>query len=266
MNKKNKEYLFDRLENKETVERVNVITLMDEGTLSIEHIMPQTLNPQWKKDLGDEYNRIYNERINTLSNLTLTGYNSKYKNKPFIIKRDIEKGFKDSNLQLNKIIASQDAWTEKEMVAREIELCTLALKLWTYPTTTYSKPQEEADYYTLEDDVSFTGRDIIAYELYDDEEKQVSSWVDMFVEVSQRIYTEYPGILRILGTDQTFADIKVTDTALNSEWAKIDNDVYIYKANSTTSKIRILTKIFDECGIDKNELELKLKPENEGAI
>jgi uncharacterized protein with ParB-like and HNH nuclease domain len=265
MNKKNKEYLFDRLENKETVERVNVITLMDEGTLSIEHIMPQTLNPQWKKDLGEEFNRIYNERINTLSNLTLTGYNSKYKNKPFITKRDIEKGFKDSGLQLNKIVASQDAWTEKEMVAREKELCSLALKLWTYPDTTYSKPQEEADYYTMEDDVSFTGREIIAYTLYDEEEKQVSSWVDMFIEVAQKIYVEYPGILRILGTDQAFVDIKVTDTALNSEWAKIDSDVYIYKANSTSSKIRILTKIFDECGIDKNELELKLKPENEGV-
>ena len=266
MNKKNKEYLFDRLENKETVERVNVIALMDEGTLSIEHIMPQTLSAQWKKDIGDDYTRIYNEKINTISNLTLTGYNSKYKNKPFAIKRDIEKGFKDSGLQLNKFIAAQNMWAENEMSARENELCKLALKLWTYPTTSYSKPQEEADYYTLEDDISFTGRDIIAYSLYDEDEKEVSLWVDMFVDVAQKIYTEYPGIIRMLGTDQSFSDIQVTDKSVNNDWAKIDYDVYIYKANSTSSKIRILTKIFDECGINKNELELKLKPEIEGAL
>lgn len=265
MNKKNKEYVFDRLENKDTVERVNVIGLMDEGTLTIEHIMPQKLTPQWKNDLGDEHNRIYAERINTLSNLTLTGYNSKYKNKPFIIKRDTDKGFKDSNLQLNNFVAAQNCWTENEMAAREQELCNLALKLWSFPSSTYSKPQEEADYYTLEDDISFTGRDLIGYTLYEENEKEVSSWVDMFVEVAKRIYVEYPGILRILGTDQSFGDIKVSETELNSEWSKIDSSVYIYKANSTTSKIRILTRIFDECGIDKNELEFKLKPENGGA-
>lgn len=265
MNKKNKEYLFDRLENKDTVERVNVIGLMDEGTLTIEHIMPQKLTPQWKNDLGDEHNRIYAERINTLSNLTLTGYNSKYKNKQFIIKRDTEKGFRDSNLQLNNFVAAQNCWTENEMAAREQELCKLALKLWSFPSSSYAKPQEEADYYTLEDDISFTGRDLIGYTLYEEDEKEVSSWVDMFVEVAKRIYVEYPGILRILGTDQSFGDIKVSETELNNEWSKIDSSVYIYKANSTTSKIRILTRIFDECGIDKNELEFKLKPENGGA-
>lgn len=265
MNKKNKEYLFDRLENKDTVERVNVIGLMDDGTLSIEHIMPQTLTPQWKNDLGDDFNRIYAERINTLSNLTLTGYNSKYKNKPFTIKRDTEKGFRDSNLQLNTFVASQNCWTENEMAAREQELCNLALRLWPYPTTSYSKPQEEADYYTLEDDISFTGREITGYTLFEEEEKSVSSWVDMFVDVAKRIYVENPGILRILGTDQSFGDIKVSDTVLNSDWSRIDSSVYIYKANSTVSKIRILTRIFDECGIDKNELEFKLKPENTGA-
>lgn len=264
MNKKNKEYLFDRLENKDTVERVNVISLMDEGTLTIEHVMPQTLSAQWKKELGEEYDKIYIERINTLSNLTLTGYNSKYRNSPFLTKRDTVKGFKDSGLQLNTFIASQENWTQNEMILREKALCELTLKLWPFPSTSYSKPLEASETYTLEDDIDFTGRYLISYVIYDDGEKEVASWVEMFIDVIHKIYVSYPGVLRMLATDPSFSDIMVSETLLNSGYSKIVDDMYVYKANSTSAKIRILTKVFNECGIDRNELEFKLRPENEG--
>lgn len=49
----------------------------------------------------------------------------------------------------------------------------------------------------------------------------------------------------------------------NSEWAKIVSDVYVYKANSTSAKMRILNRLFDEYGKDKSELVFNLKPEEE---
>ena len=122
MNSKNKMYLFNRFENRDSKERVEVIKAMADGVYSVEHIIPQTLTEQWKRDLGPEYERIYDDWLNTLANLTLTGYNSKYKNRPFIEKRDIKDGFKDSNLRLNSYVSKCDKWGEEELTTRRSEL------------------------------------------------------------------------------------------------------------------------------------------------
>ena len=52
--------------------------LIEEGTYTIEHIMPQTLSTDWKKELGSDYELIHEEWVDKLANLTLTAYNSRY--------------------------------------------------------------------------------------------------------------------------------------------------------------------------------------------
>ncbi|GAA9690048.1 hypothetical protein HpVH77_05460 [Helicobacter pylori] len=51
--------------------------------LTTEHIMPQTLTEEWKKDLGENFQEIHDKYLHTIGNLTLTGYNYEYSNKPF---------------------------------------------------------------------------------------------------------------------------------------------------------------------------------------
>jgi uncharacterized protein with ParB-like and HNH nuclease domain len=46
------------------------------GNLSIEHIMPQTLNGWWKEHLGEDWALIHELLIHSLGNLTLTAYNA----------------------------------------------------------------------------------------------------------------------------------------------------------------------------------------------
>ena len=58
MRAKNKQYIFERLENAGTLEEKNVWKLMEEGTYSIEHIMPQTLSKEWK-DMLDQTMNMY---------------------------------------------------------------------------------------------------------------------------------------------------------------------------------------------------------------
>ncbi|GAA9094748.1 hypothetical protein TW0001_12890 [Helicobacter pylori] len=85
--KKNK-YFLERLENFDTKEPV------DTQKCNIEHIMPQTLTPEWQRDLGENFQAIHEKYLHTIGNLTLTGYNYEYSNKPFQEKRDMENGFK----------------------------------------------------------------------------------------------------------------------------------------------------------------------------
>ena len=51
---------------------------MDNGELTIEHVMPQTLTQEWKESLGDDWELVHNKYLHTIGNLTLTAYNSDY--------------------------------------------------------------------------------------------------------------------------------------------------------------------------------------------
>ncbi|AEN18202.1 DUF262 and DUF1524 domain-containing protein [Helicobacter pylori] len=122
-----KKYFFERLENFDTKERVYT----DEYT--IEHIMPQTLTEEWKKDLGENFQKIHDNYLHRIGNLTLTGYNPKYSNKSFQEKQGMEKGFKDSPLRLNQSLRDLESFGEEEIKKRTNDLADLALKIWTYP-------------------------------------------------------------------------------------------------------------------------------------
>ncbi|WP_341475955.1 DUF262 and DUF1524 domain-containing protein [Helicobacter pylori] len=124
--KKNK-YFFERLEDSDTKEPV------DTQKCTIEHIMPQTLTKEWKRDLGENFQAIHDKYLHTIGNLTLTGYNPEYSNKSFQEKRDMEKGFKQSPLRLNQSLKDLEVFGEKKIEKRANDLADFALKIWTYP-------------------------------------------------------------------------------------------------------------------------------------
>lgn len=261
MYKKNREYLFDRFENGNTIERVNVIEMMENGDLTIEHIMPQTLTEEWKNELGSNYQIIYDQNIHTLKNLTLTGYNSKYSNSIFSEKKTIEKGFKDSGLNLNKSLLEYEHWTETEMQDRLNKLLLQANSLWPYPKTNFVPPKKEIDSVTLEDDESLRGRTLISYSYGNVKVHETNIWVEMFKDVIKQIYDEDPSQIRILASDKNYENIIISSTEKQGDWFKIDTDIYLYTHNSTNAKMRILNKVFDAYGKDKNDLVFNLKPE-----
>ncbi len=124
---KKREYFFERLENFDRKERVYT------HEYTTEHIMPQELTEEWKRDLGENFQKIHDKYLHTIGNLTLTGYNSEYSNKSFQEKQGMEKGFKDSPLRLNQGLRDLESFGEEEIKKRANDLADLALKIWTYP-------------------------------------------------------------------------------------------------------------------------------------
>jgi len=125
----------------EEIERHDNKEVVDFTNLQIEHIMPQTLSDEWENDLrsqlteedirqGKTPNQIHQKYVDTMGNLTLTGYNPEYFNKRFVEKRDMPKGYKDSNLKINSNIAKLNKWGEQEIQDRAKYLSTLASKIW----------------------------------------------------------------------------------------------------------------------------------------
>ncbi|WQX45495.1 DUF262 and DUF1524 domain-containing protein [Helicobacter pylori] len=148
--KKKTKYFLERLENFDTKEPVNT------QECTIEHIIPQTLTPEWQRDLGENFKAIHEKYLHTIGNLTLTGYNEKYSNNSFQEKRDMEKGFKQSPLRLNQSLKDLESFGEKEIEKRASDLADWALKIWTYPNL-------EAE--TLEEDKQKGKREKKAYDL-----------------------------------------------------------------------------------------------------
>ena len=59
MPKSAQHFLFERLENFNHTEFIDVKKLMQKGEATIEHIMPQTLTPEWKAELGENAETIH---------------------------------------------------------------------------------------------------------------------------------------------------------------------------------------------------------------
>lgn len=85
-------YLFCRLENGHSADNHDIVGKVRDGDLSIEHIMPQKLSRAWPDVLGQYAERIHEEWVHRLGNLTVTGYNSSYSNSSFEQKMHAQSG------------------------------------------------------------------------------------------------------------------------------------------------------------------------------
>lgn len=110
--------------------------------LTIEHVMPQSLSDEWKRQLGNDWEMVYELYLHSLGNLTLTAYNSELSNEPFAIKR---KRLSESHIELNKSFTVIDTWTRQAIQERSITLTTIALKVWPYFGTESSPASSEGN-------------------------------------------------------------------------------------------------------------------------
>lgn len=105
--------------HKEAVELTDNIT--------IEHIMPQTLNEQWQEMLGEQALVLHGEWLHTVGNLTLSGYNSDMGNLPFDEKKKV---LSNSHIELNRDIVACGVWNGDKIKARAALLADRALIIW----------------------------------------------------------------------------------------------------------------------------------------
>lgn len=249
-------YLYDKLENGNSLERLKVVEGLESGSFSVEHVMPQTLSAQWKKALGDDWERIHEEWLHKMANLTLTAYNSDYSNRLFEQKRDMEDGFKESGFRMNQWIAQQDVWGEAQMKEREKMLEEQFLLLWPYPTTTYVPQKAMPETAALDSGAEFTGRRIAAFSFMG-VRYVASQWNDMLARVLQLVHELEPAKIHSL-VDATGFPANAFRGEDAPGHTMIAKGVYARTASSTAAKIDLLKSVFTVCGIDPEELVFEM--------
>ncbi|MCQ2922098.1 DUF262 and DUF1524 domain-containing protein [Helicobacter pylori] len=192
-----RQYFLERLENFERKERVYA------HEYTTEHIMPQTLEEEWERDLGENFQAIHDKYLHTIGNLTLTGYNTEYSNRSFQEKQGMEGGFKNSPLRLNQGLRDLESFGEEQIKKRANDLADWALKIWTYPnldaeTLEKYKPKKEKKVYDLSS-YKFGSH---SRELFDILSKEIKALDERITEKFNQEYISYM-------FDKNFVDIVV---------------------------------------------------------
>lgn len=256
-----KYYLYDRLENGTSEERIEVVSGLEKGDFSVEHVMPQTLSADWKKSLGDDWERIHEEWCHKMANLTLTAYNSDYSNHPFNIKRDMKDGFKDSGFRMNQWIGQQPTWGENQMKKREKMLKEQFLATWPSPTTSYEPEKVLPELAELDSEIEFTGRRITAFKFIGDW-YAISQWSDMEIKVLKLLFDKEPArILSLVDSNSYPGTAFRRDEAQG--FSQITSGLYVKINSSTSSKIDLLKRVFEVCEMDASELVFEMSADAE---
>lgn len=259
INSKNRTYLLERLENYQNHEPVKIEGNPD---ITIEHIFPQNPDGKWKLELGqDEYNEMKSNYLNTIGNLTLTGYNSKLSNKYFTDKRDLENsGFKDSRLWLNKYIGNLDKWDTSEVKRRFDIIAERFLKIWAIPKIDLEDiaSREEVNIFEADDP---KGKKL-DYAIFFDQKLEMRQVSKLYQEVIRRLFDLEP---QKFFTSELAEKLTLTKnpTEGNPRTPMPINDSYYIEGNLDNigkfDRIKLALQIFDF------EDELMIKYEDKKA-
>lgn len=258
-----KNYILRELENYNNKERITIKSI-DEKFISIEHVMPQTLTPAWKKSLGINYAEIYDKYIDTIGNLTLTAYNSELQNKPYNEKRPT---YLESKLYLNSNFKNYDEWNENSIIDRAENLSQRALEVWEEPRTEYVEIEDEDLIFDLSDtEISFINTKIISFK-FDSKEYPVKSWKEFEQKIMEFLYDldKIPLIelSKKYNQDTNYSKKRFSsnENELRSP-IKIDDDLFAesnYNSDTLVDMVRMVVEAYD---LELNEIEIKLQENN----
>ncbi|MCX7999282.1 MAG: HNH endonuclease family protein [Leptospiraceae bacterium] len=217
--------------------------------LSIEHVLPKTLTDDWRKDLGENYQQVYEEYLDTIGNLTLTAYNSELSNHNFQEKKKI---LTQSKLEINKYFEGVNQWTKEEIEKRAEFLVEKALKVWSYFGTESQDTQNMT---------GVTGTKptklVIRGENY-----QVQSWIDVMEKTVEAICEMDPEEKRAMllqnysyyvGTKEDFARIVKAIPKFN---------IFINRNLSAENIYRFCQRIIERAGLSSEDWQVEYKPSN----
>ncbi len=100
--------------------------------LTVEHVMPQKLTDEWKRDLGDGAEEMHGRYRDRLANLSLSGdgTNAGMGANGFAAKREV---YRKSSIGMTRSLVAENAWDEAALERRVEELARRAVHRWPWP-------------------------------------------------------------------------------------------------------------------------------------
>ena len=154
---------------------------IDVSNLTIEHILPQKENAAvWKKEVGEDYSKVYETYLHTLGNLTITGHNSELGTKSFNDKKDIIRENSKAVI-LNREVLSADTWNEKAILHRAEVLASLLIKQFNYEDIHSDSIDNNDSGFSLDSGLNLTNTKPDSF-TFVGEYTKVSSWAEVLAK------------------------------------------------------------------------------------
>ena len=154
---------------------------IDISNLTIEHILPQKENAAvWKKEVGEDYSRVYEIYLHTLGNLTITGHNSELGTKSFNDKKKIIRDNSKANI-LNKEVLSVEKWDETSILSRAKVLSGIVIDKFSYVEMHSDVTETNELSFGVNSNVDFSNTKPEGFSLVGEYTK-VSSWSDLLAQ------------------------------------------------------------------------------------
>ena len=231
-----------------------------ERQLTVEHIMPRSLNAEWKLSLGQNYQEIHDKYLHTLANLTLSGYNSKYSNSSFKDKKEMPNGFNESTLLINDFIKKQDVWDRDALDRRSEWWIEQVTKIWPVITPSIGIASSSTKVFRFDDllKTDFTGTKPYQVVVFNDF-YGVDSWSDLLDTVFESFYSQDPDFkTRMLKDEMLYDQISENADDFLTSNEIFDTGIFVNSHSSTERKIHLINRLGQIYGIDKEDLEIHI--------
>lgn len=227
-------YLLSVIENS-TKEQIDVTDL------TIEHILPQKINAAvWKKEVGDDYEKVYESYLHTLGNLTITGHNSELRTKPFNEKEKIISENSKANI-LNKDVLSAKQWNEKSIVYRANSLAEILIDKFSYVEMHSDVSENNELSFGVNSDINLSNTKPGGFSFLG-EYTTATSWIDLL--------TKFIDIVYDLDSDM-FKELAIKNYSIpNADRLYISNDERKLRRGKQIGK----TGIFFESNLSSNNI------------
>lgn len=188
---------------------------IDITNLTIEHILPQKENAiVWKKEVGDNYNRVYEIYLHTLGNLTITGHNSELGTKSFTDKKNIICENSKANV-LNKEVLSAERWDESSILNRAKVLSNILIDKFNYVEMHSDISETNELSFSVNSGIDFSNTKLEGFSFVGEYTK-VASWADLLTKFISLVYD--------LDTEM-LSDLAASDYSIpNADRTYISND------------------------------------------
>ena len=241
---KNKNYMFEMLENFNNREYVN--TSIED--ITIEHIFPQNPSEKWAEELSpEEYFAFKEKHLNTIANLTLSGNNGALGNRSFLDKKEMnvdgnEQGYFYSRLWLNAYLKKIDSWDVSKYKERFDIIYERFLKIWEYPDVTIEEV-DETEEENIFDAESPTHKKL-EYFIFENTKIEETAIARMYFYVIESLYEKNSQLLLsnqdILKISRCASDFRMPQEVTNGWFIEANID-----SNSKFAVLKKLLSLFD---------------------
>jgi len=240
------------------IENSNCNETIEVKSLTIEHVLPQTMNLIWRTELGENADEIWSKYVHTLGNLTITGYNSELGQKSFKDKKEIVQTYSKAR-RLNEDILKSTQWTVSEILDRAGRLADRILEIFHFDNIedTIDFHVKNGQFYTLNDKESLASTKPISF-IFMGEKFFVKSYKQMTKTVIENLFQIDDSLLQKLAESNysafgTRCALSYDKNNLRTSHEIKDSGIYIETNLSTFYQLMLIEKILEEYGLEDEE-------------